>query len=244
MRKRFKVGFWLLILLLLLATGSTYLRFKVPECQYTQTNQNTYDIALKCAEGGLERFLTLFEDWDSERTIALFTVLLVLATFFLWKATRDLVTGAEKTAQKQLRAYVGIDYVSVKVLEIGKKPRVDWFRKNYGQTPASRFRLWIELEILPNEDTIASFPQQFGDYDVGSINASAGLRNECSGDDEITADQLQGINSRELTLYFFGAFKYFDVFGCEQTTEFRLYYIPPFVEGKGMALSRKGNRAT
>jgi hypothetical protein len=37
-----------------------------------------------------------------------FTLILALATVLLWQATRDLVRGAEDTAERQLRAYVYI----------------------------------------------------------------------------------------------------------------------------------------
>ena len=41
-----------------------------------------------------------------EAVIALFTVILGIATWLLWRSTRALVEGAEKTAERQLRAYV------------------------------------------------------------------------------------------------------------------------------------------
>jgi len=43
---------------------------------------------------------------NAESIIALFTVILGIATWFLWRATKRLVEGAEDTAQRQLRAYV------------------------------------------------------------------------------------------------------------------------------------------
>lgn len=106
MRRQFKVAIWLLILLVLLAIGSTYLRFKVPECQYAQANQSTYDVTLKCVEGGFNAFLSLFENWDDDRTIAAFTIVLAFSTIFLWLSTRRLVIGSEETAKRQLRAYL------------------------------------------------------------------------------------------------------------------------------------------
>ena len=41
-------------------------------------------------------------DW-SAAIIALFTVILGVATWALWRATRDLVEGAEETSEKQLK---------------------------------------------------------------------------------------------------------------------------------------------
>src|SRR4051794_33085845 len=44
-----------------------------------------------------------------EEIIAAFTVVLAIATGYLWKATRDLVDGAENTAKRQLRAYIVVN---------------------------------------------------------------------------------------------------------------------------------------
>src|SRR5258708_24055616 len=43
-----------------------------------------------------------------EGVIALFTVILGIATWLLWRATKKLVEGADATAEHQLRAYVHI----------------------------------------------------------------------------------------------------------------------------------------
>lgn len=44
------------------------------------------------------------EEWWSEHIVE---ILLAVATVLLWIATRELVRGAEKTAERQLRAYIG-----------------------------------------------------------------------------------------------------------------------------------------
>jgi hypothetical protein len=68
---------------------------------------------------------------------------MVLVTGGLWKATRDLVKGAEKTAERQLRAYL-----TAKAGNIIHERRSDgWWLEwhpeitNVGQTPAYRVRL-------------------------------------------------------------------------------------------------------
>jgi hypothetical protein len=43
---------------------------------------------------------------NAESIIALFTIILGIATWLLWRATKRLVEGADRTAERQLRAYV------------------------------------------------------------------------------------------------------------------------------------------
>jgi hypothetical protein len=154
MQKRVKVAFWLIVLLLLLAAVSTYLRFEVSECQYGQGNQNSEDVALKCIVGAWSTIHhLLFEDWDSERTISLFTVMLFGATYALWRSTRDLVRGAERTAERQLRAYATVE--TINATEITVAGRVMWhfqpIWKNGGRTPARRLFVACNCEVLEGD---------------------------------------------------------------------------------------------
>jgi hypothetical protein len=48
-----------------------------------------------------------------EEIIAAFTVILAIATWRLWLATRDLVREARNTAEKQLRAYVNVEPLGI-----------------------------------------------------------------------------------------------------------------------------------
>ena len=163
MKTRSKVGFWLFILLLLVAVGWTYLRFNVPECQDAQANQYSNEIVLKCVIGAWSDFRSLFDEWDSERTIAVFTVLLFVATFLLWKATRDLVRSAEKTAERQMRAYLGIEKIEVSpsaymnpiVIKDRTIPGITADNtlkisvKNFGQTPAKSVIVFAHFAHCP-----------------------------------------------------------------------------------------------
>jgi hypothetical protein len=59
-------------------------------------------------EWGAFAWCRTWEWLDAEKIIAIFTVILGMATGFLWLATKNLVIGAEDTAERQLRAYVSI----------------------------------------------------------------------------------------------------------------------------------------
>jgi hypothetical protein len=88
---------------------------------------------------------------NADAIIAAFTIILAFSTIFLWRATRELVTGAESAERRQLRAYVGLDQISFESPSLNKKglnqPRPvkqgEIFQdfivvkvRNYGKTPA------------------------------------------------------------------------------------------------------------
>jgi hypothetical protein len=91
------------------------------------------------------RWLEGFVHSYREEIIAVFTVILALATLLLWRATRNLVRGAEGTAQRQLRAYVSLESGSVQHTSIDGQLGfiVSVALKNYGVTPGYHFRTWM-----------------------------------------------------------------------------------------------------
>jgi hypothetical protein len=59
-------------------------------------------------EWGSFAFCRSIEWIDAERTIAIFTVILGIATGFLWLATQNLVKEAKETSKRELRAYISV----------------------------------------------------------------------------------------------------------------------------------------
>lgn len=107
------------------------------------------------------RWLCWFEliDWTPEAITAAATVALAFLTFvlaagtlFLWLATRRLVRGTEKTAERQLRAFVfGQQFSSAPNIFDGKiKEYVFYVRwENVGLTPALAVRSWLSAKTYP-----------------------------------------------------------------------------------------------
>lgn len=224
MRKRVKAEYWLLFLLLRLAAGATYLRFKVPECQYDQNNQSAYDAALKCAEGGLAAVLSLFEYWDSERTIALFTVFLFVATCLLWTSTHDLVRGAEETAERQLRAYTSASSRDgMPSLTVGTNQAMGVVLTNFGQTPAHAVRYWGDLIIreYPLTSPLSSLPLPKGTFPI-----NPGVRRPVVWEtiNPLAAEEETEIRAGTQRFYLHGFVQYFDIFNTRRTTTFRYMY--------------------
>lgn len=87
------------------------------------------------------------EFWREPLGIKLGEWLLSFATFGLWYATWRLVKGADQTAQRQLRAYVGAFEISL-TSQMGTFTSVVK-TKNFGATPASNFRTSLRLHLIP-----------------------------------------------------------------------------------------------
>jgi hypothetical protein len=87
-----------------------------------------------------------------------FTAGLFAATVALWYATRDLVRGAEETAERQLRAYIVVTQGSVTVPKSNDAINIYIQIKNTGQTPAYEFSTWLDGGVFPNE--VVPFPKE------------------------------------------------------------------------------------
>jgi hypothetical protein len=64
------------------------------------------------------------------------------------KAAENAIILASDTAQKQLRAYIGVDSACVKFIKPGS-PEAQVHIKNYGQTPAYDVQSWIHIWFNP-----------------------------------------------------------------------------------------------
>ncbi len=95
--------------------------------------------------------------WVSGSTvwISIVTTLLAIYTWRLWKSTSDIAEGAEKTAKRQLRAYVAIT-------ECQSAPsNTHWVVvgrfKNVGQTPA--FNVRLRGDVFISKYPLAEIPK-------------------------------------------------------------------------------------
>lgn len=100
-------------------------------------------------------------EWiDAEKTIAIFTVILGIATGFLWWATRNLVIDARKNVGRQLRAYIS---ATPTVISSAKQEerfvQIVFQLKNHGQTPAREMHYIFSVEVFPNPlPVVFSYP--------------------------------------------------------------------------------------
>jgi hypothetical protein len=203
----------------------------------------------KAGDGGHEApevtFLTLKL---GEALLAFVTVWLVLVTKALVDQTRELVKGAEATAQRQLRAYL---VVEADVLEGFEAERITWAHfniRNVGQTPAHEVIMATGVEIAPRGQ-IPTFPAP----------PSAVLRAQPNARSAYFADQLRAkkdalrpFNQGEIDAVLAdrsrvclgGRVYYKDVFGDEWHTDFVYVYSGPETRTMIPEQYQTGNEAT
>lgn len=147
--------------------------------------------------------------------------LLVLATFFLWWATRDLVKGADRNAQRQLRAYV-FPKATVGTVAVGQPFTATVRANNSGQTPAYdmtmiaglRFRLATSTDPL----TLAGYN---GPLSRCSIGQNEWSENTVSSGGPLQQNVLNNIMSGAVHVYLLCEIRYRDAFDFQRQTNSR-----------------------
>jgi hypothetical protein len=92
-------------------------------------------------------------EWvDAERVIAVFTVILGFATFFLWRVTGQLVRSADRTAEAQLRAYISITPKVALNWTMASQvaPGVSFDAENHGSTVGSETLYEYGMDVFDN----------------------------------------------------------------------------------------------
>jgi hypothetical protein len=106
-----------------------------------------------------------------EEIIAAFTVILAIATWRLWLATRDLVREARNTAEKQLRAYVNVEPLGINPYSPGDFIVGHVAFHNTGQVWAKNVYSFIDIQWSHDNQLKDAFPidktKLFGKTDIG-----------------------------------------------------------------------------
>jgi hypothetical protein len=162
----------------------------------------------------MSTILSSMEFW-----LAAFTFFLFISTFKLWTATEKLVKGAEETAKRQLRAYVGFIRGEINLKESGEA--LAWIDyQNAGQTPAHDVTLWIETAVL----SVTPSEQEFkisGDEGKGGVMVPGSiLRRHKLVTDSYLMDALEKDEQR---IWVWGEIKYLDVFDEPCCFQFRFW---------------------
>ncbi len=192
----------------------------IPSVHASGGNGESQPKAQESAEEGTEFWMPFrgyrFKITDS--IIAAFTVLLFLATLALWWSTRALVKGADETAKRQLRAYVGIEngHLACEVFKDQIRAKPVLRIKNVGQTPAyevtssigfataKNFSDKIEATQIHIEGKTYIFPS--GNHRIIGIGATLEVPNEVGTE-----------------IYVFGRIDYRDIFAAKRSTRFRFF---------------------
>lgn len=185
------------------------------------------------------------EDW-----IALFTVVLAIATILLaiftgklWSATKKLVQGAEETACRQLRAYICISGANILAT---KTPDVFYIRiqiKNVGMTPAYKFvgHMNAEVSDFPGSPSLnLPIPPLESQSTVGADQTM-----DINLYYRISLSDWQAIQARTKAVYVYGRLEYEDIFGNKWYTNYRAARGRTASLPEGLlAACEEGNEAT
>jgi hypothetical protein len=212
-----------------------------------QTSGNQPEDYIAAFSAGAAIYRDCLGDFVHDRKdeiLVAFTVILAFSTLFLWVATRDLVSGSEKTARRQLRAYVGVRTASCSDWQEGMRPFASITIANAGQTPAYDLTFWAYISVEP-------FPLKTGEIlrdidDLGRSPLGPGSTNELSPRfiKPLAREEADALSAGTLALYVKGRASYRDAFKVSRTTEFIFVSGGSKPIGAGMRPYHKGNKAT
>src|SRR5450755_1701520 len=192
-------------------------------------------------------------DWTPEAitaagtvAFAFLTLVLAIGTLFLWFATRRLVRGTEKTAERQLRAYVFVDHTTVANFNTSQ-PFAELIFKNSGQTPAYNVRVLMTggIASFPLTKEPVALPNDIIAPSCGHLGPRGTFHSK--QEDTMTDVERTDIQAGRAAFYVRGKLFYKDTFGREQVTNFFFHYIGnngQMHPGGAMAPCAYGNDAT
>lgn len=168
----------------------------------------------------------------TDSLLAIFTFGLFVATWFLYGSTRDLVQGAERTAERQLRAYVCLVGGAVVWKEaFNKYFRAHAIFKNSGQTPGHHLMTWANIVVDDFSATpFIEAPPEARSDDPRSIIAPQG-ETHISRIRRMEDGDLADIRSGKKAIFFWGCVDYIDAFDQRRYFIFncRMYGVDVFI---------------
>jgi hypothetical protein len=196
--------------------------------------------------------------------LTVITGLLALFTWKLWTETGRLVSGAEDTAKRQLRAYVGVDEISFNLPHIlipgWKAPDPlppdgyvfeDFILitvRNFGATPAYELRVMANWQPIKPFGAVVSPDFVFTDH-AGPLRPSASqvLDRDQTFPATIKVKDLTGFQAaqnRIESLYVYGYVAYTDVYGRRWHRHFCYVWEPWRNEGHRFTPHTENNDET
>ena len=186
-------------------------------------SKNEYTYAKECSTHHIAlvafwQIIKAANDW-SAAIIALFTVILGFATWALWGATRNLVKGADETAQHQLRGYLGIENTSLNLFPPNNESFSVVTIKNFGRTPMKKlqvtWRLWLE-----NVQTREILSEIRAQEESGYLAPAQTLTFFMHEFPVVTPEQSAMYNAGTISFKMTGRIDCFDVFGAKRWLKF------------------------
>jgi hypothetical protein len=170
---------------------------------------------------------------------------LIAFAALLWFATERLVHNADKATQKQVRAYVLVEDVAVKNLDVGAMPEIVVTIKNSGQTPAkdvvAQHRLGFDdfplrgapLHIKANKDRISN----------SFLSSNGSLMCALKLPLEINPVEMDFFQQGKMAIYLVGNITYTNIFGQRCSSEY-IYYLDKRDTNGTMTAYKEASRFT
>jgi hypothetical protein len=167
-----------------------------------------------------------------------------MATLFLYRATRNLVRGAEDTARRQLRAYVSIDLAGIRDLSAGLTPIANLRVKNFGKTPAYDLAAIGGIAI---GKSFGQLPAPTGPTGISRSTLSIGAVSDQfhRAPRPLSPEEIAALAAGTLTLWVYGELQYRDTFNIQHITKYRFQTGGTAgVCGDNLAVCQEGNEET
>jgi hypothetical protein len=149
--------------------------------------------------------------------------LLSIATLMLWAATVGLVRSADRTAERQLRAYFDLRSANVEDFEVGKVPNVVLRFKNVGQTPAIEAVLQMSIQVRdsgnePPEVDLTVFP----DGSKSTIGRGGSLISHLEMSEPPSEYSFEAVKNDKAAFFAWGIIRYSDIYEHRRYLRFRM----------------------
>lgn len=152
--------------------------------------------------------------------LALLTGALTFYTANLWRATRRLVESGEASAQRQIRAYLGVSEVVFEEQTEGRAPQVSITVKNFGATPAYKLAVAADAQIAFTIDQVPVATST--SKTLGHLPPGLELRIARPAVLSIVMAPGDEIDTAYSRIFVYGCVEYVDTFGEPHFTRFRL----------------------
>jgi hypothetical protein len=169
---------------------------------------------------------------------ALATVMLTIVTRGLFVVARQQIV----TTRAQLRAYVTVESGQIHAVA-GEAPKAQVTVKNYGQTPAYKFRLVGGMGMAQSFDAL---PPPTGDPrgTQGVLAPTGVFQWFMVAPMVLSTEAYDQLSAGNLTLFVYGEVNYEDAFGNPRTLKFRaMFGGPAGVQSNQLASCAEGNEA-
>lgn len=130
---------------------------------------------------------------------------------------------AEDTAKRQLRAYVGVQSITIENVVMGLKPSAHIIAKNFGQTPADKFDLISYLALWPPDSENFLVVPSDAEHSYSTLAPGTVSNAYPKLAEVMTPELLTLYGSGAVRIFAFGEIRYEDAFGDPRVTHFRCY---------------------